>query len=642
MKTKTTKQSHDDVCCTACGTCKLNDGANRSRQYAVIAAGGILFIVGMIFPLSNDITPFLFLASYLLCGGRVLYSAAVNIFKGKIFDENFLMGVATVGAFAIGEYAEGAAVMLFYQIGELLQDAAVGRSRKSISDLMNIRPDYANLQTGQGLTRVTPWDVKAGDIIVVKAGEKIPLDGRVIKGSASVDMSALTGESMPRNVGPASEVLSGSINLNGVLTIEVAKPFPESTVKKILDLVENAGSKKAKTEKFMTKLARIYTPVVVLSALLIAVIPPLLVPGAQFALWINRALIFLVISCPCALVISIPLGYFGGIGGASRSGVLVKGSDSLDALNRVKAVVFDKTGTLTYGEFKVTRVAPYNGFTQDSLLSLAAHAESGSNHPIALSVKKAYTGHVEPGAVSKQKEIAGLGLSAVVDNRDVLAGNKKLMDKHGISVPDVETTGTVVYVTRDGVLAGFIEIEDRIKPDCRRTVQDLRTMGVNTIALLTGDNRTTARQVADKAGITDVYAGLLPHEKVERLESIINQTKKGGSLAFVGDGINDAPVLARADIGVAMGGLGSDSAIEAADVVLMTDEPYKLVTAILIAKKTRRIVWQNIIFSLSTKAVILALGVLGMASMWAAVFGDVGVTVLTVFNSVRAMGKTKS
>jgi Cd2+/Zn2+-exporting ATPase len=606
-------------------------------HYITTALGAALFAVGIIFRLPEIAEFLIFLTSYLLIGYEVLFAAIRNIARGDIFDENLLMSIATIGGFAIGEYPEGAAVMLFYRIGELLQSMAVNRSRRSIAGLMDIRPDYANLKTRGTIMQVSPESVSVGDIILVKAGEKIPLDGRVISGSASLDTSALTGESIPQDVGEESEVLSGSVNLNGLLTIEVTKEFGESTVSRILDLVQNAGAKKTPTENFITRFAKVYTPVVVFAAVALALLPPLLT-GVSFAEWINRGLVFLVISCPCALVISVPLSYFGGIGAASRNGILVKGSGFLDALNRLDTVVFDKTGTLTKGIFEVSRVLPAEGWTQDELLSLAAHAESYSNHPIALSILKVRDG-IDKTRISDYGEIAGLGVRAVIDGKEVLAGKSGLMEKHGISHPVEETDGTVVYIAVWGVFAGSIVIEDQIRPDSPRAISELKSAGINNLIMLTGDHPAAAKRVAGKIGIDRVYADLLPHQKVEIIEELLSQKAAGGSLAFVGDGINDAPVLARSDIGIAMGGLGSDAAIEAADMVIMTDEPSKMSVAIRIAKKTRRIVWQNIILALGVKGAILLLGALGLTSMWAAVFGDVGVTLIAVFNAMRTMRK---
>ncbi|MDR1469915.1 MAG: cadmium-translocating P-type ATPase [Spirochaetaceae bacterium] len=614
-----------------------------------LGLGMALFAAGMVFDNVSsiyipDLPPFmrfaLFLASYLLVGGEVLVRAAKNIARGEIFDENFLMGIATIGAFAIKEFPEGAAVMIFYQIGEAFQNYAVGRSRKSISALMDIRPDYANLKTAAGLERVSPETVRVGDFIVVKPGEKIPLDGVVAEGFSALDTSALTGESLPRDVEPGNAVLSGSINASGLLTIEVTKGFGESTVSKILDLVQNAGSKKSVTENFITKFARYYTPAVVFAAVALAVFPPLFLPGATFAAWINRALVFLVVSCPCALVISIPLSFFGGIGGASRNGILIKGSNYLEALTNVDTVVFDKTGTLTRGVFSVTKIVPADGLTAEQLLSYAAHAEAHSNHPIALSIRNAYRKELDDAATGPYEEIAGKGVSVRVGEDAVLAGNAKLLEAAQIAVSAEAVSaatepGTVVYVAVNGVFAGYLVIADELKADAKQAVADLRAIGVKRIAMLTGDSRAVGENIAHRIGLDTVFAELLPHQKVEQLEAL-EQSKSGpGKLVFVGDGINDAPVLARSDVGIAMGGVGSDAAIEAADVVLMTDEPSKIAGAIRIARRTRTIVWQNIIFALSVKGVILVMGALGIATMWEAVFGDVGVALIAVLNAMR-------
>ncbi|MDR1617477.1 MAG: cadmium-translocating P-type ATPase, partial [Treponema sp.] len=618
-----------------------------------LALGMVLFVFGMVFDYVQSLPLFtrlaIFLLSYILVGGEVLVKAAKNISRGEIFDENFLMGIATIGAFAIGEYPEGAAVMIFYRVGEAFQDYAVGRSRKSISALMDIRPDYANLKTAAGLQRVSPETVRIGDLIVVKPGEKIPLDGIVVEGFSALDTSALTGESLPRDVEQGSAVLSGSINKSGLLTIEVNRVFGESTVSKILNLVQNAGSKKSVTENFITKFARYYTPAVVFSSLALAVLPPLLIPGATFAEWINRALVFLVVSCPCALVISIPLSFFGGIGGASRNGILIKGSNYLEALTNVDTVVFDKTGTLTKGVFSVTKIVPAGGtaedrLTEEKLLYYAAHAESHSSHPIALSIRTAYTRRkdLDPGAISSYEEIAGKGVSVRVGEDAVLAGNVKLLEAANIAIPPVEELGTLVYLAVNGAYAGFIVISDELKADSKAAVEDLRNIGVKRIAMLTGDSKAVGESIAKQIGLDTVYAELLPHQKVEFLETLEQQKSGSGKLVFVGDGINDAPVLARSDVGIAMGGVGSDAAIEAADVVLMTDEPSKIAGAIRIARRTRNIVWQNIIFALSVKGVILVLGALGMATMWEAVFGDVGVALIAVLNAMRVMKTAKA
>ncbi|PKM56001.1 MAG: cadmium-translocating P-type ATPase [Firmicutes bacterium HGW-Firmicutes-5] len=607
------------------------------RKLVLLGVGAVIFFGAIFLKFPFWVEFGLFFASYLLVGGDVLLKAARNILRGQVFDENFLMSIATIGAFAIKEFPEGVAVMLFYQIGELFQNIAVNRSRKSIAALMDIRPDFANLKVGNEIKKVDPDDVGIGDIILVKPGEKIPLDGKVIEGNSMLDTSALTGESVPREVEVGNDVLSGSINKNGLLTIEVTKKFGESTVSKILDLVENASSKKAPTENFITKFARYYTPVVVFAAAALAFIPPLVLPGATFAEWINRALVFLVVSCPCALVISIPLGFFGGIGGASKSGILVKGSNFLEALNNVDTVVFDKTGTLTKGVFNVTKIMAAESILDTELLEYAAYAESYSNHPIALSILKAYGKEIDKSKISNYDEVSGHGIKVTYKEKTILAGNTKLMKKEDIPFEEVQTIGTIVHMAIDGNYAGFIVISDEVKDDSQKAIQDLKSIGVKKIVMLTGDNKTVGEKIGKDLELDEVHAELLPHQKVERLEILDKQKSPKGKLVFVGDGINDAPVLARSDIGVAMGGLGSDAAIEAADVVLMTDEPSKLVSAIKIAKRTRNIVWQNIIFAMVVKGVVLILGAGGIATMWEAVFADVGVAVLAVLNAMRVM-----
>lgn len=616
-------------------------GIKKWAYRTALIVGVVLFAAGVLFHFGKPYELILFLASYVLIGGEVVFRALKNMLKGQVFDENFLMSVATVGAFAIGEYPEGVAVMLFYQVGEAFQRLAVNRSRKSITALMDIRPDYANLKLGDEIRRVMPEEVGVGDLIIVKPGEKIPLDGWIIAGRSVLDTSALTGESLPRDVEPGSEVLSGSINKNGVLTIEVSKEFGESTISKILDLVQNASGKKTQTENFITKFARYYTPFVVFAALALAVIPPLVIPGALFADWINRALVFLVVSCPCALVISIPLSFFGGIGGASRNGILIKGSNYLEALNNIDIVVFDKTGTLTKGIFKVTEAAGMNGWTEQELLDIAAHAESFSNHPIAVSIQKAYGQAVRLERLTAPEELPGLGIRVRVDGRQVLAGNGKLMDSAKIAWRKSEALGSIVYVAVDGVFAGHIVISDELKPDSRQALRDLKALGVRKTVMLTGDVKAVGEAIAREIGLDKVFTDLLPHQKVEQVEVLNREKQKKGKLVFVGDGVNDAPVLARADVGIAMGALGADAAIEAADVVLMTDEPSKLVSAIRIARKTRTIVWQNIVFALGVKTAILILGALGVATMWEAVFGDVGVAVIAILNAMRAMGQNQ-
>jgi Cd2+/Zn2+-exporting ATPase len=616
----------------------------RRFSWAALGVGAALFASGFIFDFSQW-EPAVFAAAYLLIGGGVVLQALKNILRGRVFDENFLMTAASIGAFAIGEYSEGVAVMLFYQIGEAFQRLAVGRSRASISALMDIRPDFANLKTGDGGTRrVSPEAVRIGDRITVKPGEKIPLDGVVMSGRSLLDTSALTGESLPREAEPGSEVLSGSINTSGLLEIKVTREFGESTVSRILTLVQSAGARKPPVENFITKFARYYTPAVVGAALILAVLPPLLIPGAGFAEWIRRALVFLVVSCPCALVISVPLSFFGGIGGASRQGVLVKGGNYLEALNAADTVVFDKTGTLTRGVFTVSEIRCAAGWNSGDLLFYAAAAESNSNHPIALSIQKAYgektEQKIEQSRIASHEEIAGKGLRVRVDGRTVLAGNIRLMEAEGVrageDMPGPASGGTVVHVAVDGGYAGFLAVADEPKPDAKAAIAALRKAGVKRIAMLTGDNKAVAERIGGELGIDAVYAELLPHEKVEKLEILEQEESPGKKLVFVGDGINDAPALARSDIGIAMGGGGSDAAIEAADIVLKTDEPSKLAAAFRVAAGTHRIVWQNIIFALGVKAVILVLGALGIATMWAAVFGDVGVALIAVFNAMRA------
>lgn len=613
------------------------EGENNKKELIRLIIAAAIFGTAMVFKFSNAIEFTLFFISYVLVGGEVLLRAFRNILRGQIFDENFLMSIATIGAFAIGDYPEGVAVMLFYQVGEFIQGIAVNRSRKSISALMDIRPDYANLKVGNDLKRVSPEDVKVGDFIVVKPGEKVPLDGKVVEGKSMLDTSALTGESVPREVEAPDEVLSGVINKNGVLKIEVTKEFGESTVTKILELVQNASSKKAPTENFITKFARYYTPVVVIVAVLLAIIPPLVFQGITFSESIYRALAFLVISCPCALVISIPLGFFGGIGGASKKGILIKGSNYLEALNNVDIVVFDKTGTLTKGVFKVTEINAQNSFAKDELLEYAAYAESYSNHPIAVSIIKEFGKEVNKNEIDNYDEISGHGIKVNVKGREVLAGNIKLMNKENITYKNIELAGTVVHVAIDRKYVGYIIISDEVKEDSKEAIKGLKQIGVKKTVMLTGDSKSIASKVSAQLGPDEFYAELLPTQKVEKMESLSKEKNSKGKLLFVGDGINDAPVLARADIGIAMGGLGSDAAIEAADVVIMTDEPSKIVTAIKIAKRTRRIVWQNIIFAMGVKLIFLVLAAVGVATIWEAVFADVGVTVIAVLNAMRVL-----
>ena len=615
--------------------------------------GGILFVLGIFVPKTLFIPKLaVFLVSYLVIGGDVLLSAFKNILNGQVFDENFLMAIATIGAFAIGEYPEGVAVMLFYQLGELLQGIAVNNSRKSIVSLMDIRPDYANIKVGEGIKKVSPEEIKVGEIIVVKPGEKVPLDGKIVKGVSTFDTSALTGESLPREAKAGDDVLSGFINKNGLIEIQVAKVFSESTVSKILYLMENAGSKKSKTENFITKFARYYTPAVVITALIVAIFPPLLIQGATFSDWIYRALIFLVVSCPCALVISIPLGFFGGIGGASRHGILIKGTNYLEVLNDLESVVMDKTGTLTKGIFKVTEVNAENNIkinnfennktelTKPLLLKYAAHIEKFSNHPIAQSIVAEYensVSKVDENVVKDFEEISGFGIKVNINNHQFLAGNSKLMNLENITFDKKENLGTAIYLAADGKYIGNILISDEVKEDSARAIKGMKENGVKEIVMLTGDNEAIGKNIAEKLGIDKVFTELLPNEKVEKLEEIYKTKSEKGKVAFVGDGINDAPVLARADLGIAMGGAGSDAAIEAADIVIMNDEPSKIVTAIKIAKKTKEIVWQNITIAFAVKIIVMILGLFGDATMWEAVFADVGVALLAVLNAARVL-----
>lgn len=602
-----------------------------------IIIGAAVLATAVLLSLNNEwLQIALFIISYIIVGGDVVKRAVKNIFKGQVFDENFLMSIATIGAFFIGEYPEGVAVMLFYQVGELFQSYAVGKSRKSIASLMDIRPDYANVKKGDELVKVDPDEVQIGDIIVIKAGEKIPLDGKVIEGSSMIDTSALTGESVPREVEVGSDILSGCININGVITAEVTKEFGESTVSKILDLVENASSKKSNSEQFITKFARYYTPVVVIIAVFLAIIPPLVIDGATFSDWIYRALAFLVVSCPCALVISIPLSFFGGIGGASKKGVLVKGSNYLEALAETEIVVFDKTGTLTKGVFNVQEIHP-EGVSKEELLELTAHAESYSNHPISLSLKRAYSKEIDNGRISDVEEISGHGVIATVDGKKVMAGNIKLMKMMDIPYFKGELIGTIVHVAVNNKYIGYIVIADEVKEDSAQAIKELKAANIKQTVMLTGDNKSIGSKVAKELGLDKVYAELLPADKVEKLEELFSQKSKKGKLAFVGDGINDAPVLARADIGIAMGGLGSDAAIEAADVVIMTDEPSKIATTMKISKKTLKIAHQNIVFAIGIKIIVLILSAFGTTTMWAAIFADVGVTIIAVLNAFRAL-----
>ena len=608
----------------------------QKKTLVRILISGALFAGAFFIPVEGIWKLGVYLIPYFVIGWDVLWKAVRNISHGQVFDENFLMSIATIGAFCVGEYPEGVAVMLFYQVGELFQSYSVGRSRQSIAALMDIRPDYANLEKPDGsFEQVDPDEVNIGDIIIVKAGEKIPLDGVVVEGISSLNTSALTGESVPRGVKPGKEVISGCINQTGILNIQTTKEFGESTVAKILDLVENASDKKGRIENFITRFARYYTPVVVFAALALAILPPL-ITQQPFSTWIYRALTFLVISCPCALVISIPLSFFGGIGGASKIGVLVKGSNYLEALANTEVVVFDKTGTLTKGSFAVSEIHPV-GMEEAQLLELAAYAEDYSNHPISLSIKNAYGQKIDNSRVSDVQEIAGHGVQAVIDGKTILAGNTKLMERAHIKYTPSSAVGTVVYLACDGKYAGCIVIEDEIKADAPAAIKLLKSAGIRKTVMLTGDADAVGKKVAGQLHLDQVYTELLPADKVDRVESLLKQKSEKGMLAFVGDGINDAPVLARADVGIAMGGLGSDAAIEAADVVLMTDEPSKIAAVMKIARKTIRIANQNIVFALGVKFLVLILGALGYANMWAAVFADVGVSIIAILNAIRAM-----
>lgn len=607
------------------------------KHFLKLGIGTAFFVLAILYKALLPIELGLFLISYFLIGGEVLVRAFRNIMRGQVFDENFLMTIATIGAFIVGEYPEGVAVMLFYQIGETFQDIAVNKSRRSIKALLDIKPDYANILINGMEKKVDPENVGIGDIIIIKPGERVPLDGKVVEGTTLVDTVALTGESVPRKIEVGEELLSGSINITGLIKLQVTKRYEESTVNKIIELVQNAGSRKAPTENFITKFARIYTPAVVFLAVALAVIPPLILEGASFSHWFYRALIFLVISCPCALVVSIPLSFFGGIGGASKNGILVKGGNYLEALNTVSTVVFDKTGTLTKGVFKVTEVKPSPGFSDEKLLEYAALVEAYSNHPIAKSITQAYGQEIDKALIESYEEMAGLGVKVISQGHEILAGNNRLLETKGLTSQYNQEAETLVHIIVDEVYAGSILISDEIKEDALDTIKKLREIGVKKIVMLTGDNSKVAEKVAGILGVDRFFAELLPENKVEKLEELIKDKNRDEKLVFVGDGINDAPVLARADIGIAMGGLGSDAAIEAADVVLMTDEPGKLVTAIKIAKKTNTIVWQNIIFSLGVKSLVLILGALGLATMWAAVFADVGVALIAVLNAMRVM-----
>lgn len=607
------------------------------KEIIKIVIALILFLVALIVPLENQlINNGLFVISYLIVGLEIVLKAIRNIFKGKVFDENFLMVIATIGAFVIGEYPEAVAVMLFYQIGEAFQDYAVDKSRKSIISLMDIRPDFANIQRNGKIDKINPEEVNVGDIIVVKPGEKVPLDGIIVKGTSMIDTSALTGESVPKEIKEQDEILSGCINENGVLEVKVTKKFGESTASKILDLVENASSKKSKSENFISKFAKYYTPIVVVTAVLLAIIPPMIFNRAEWIEWIHRALTFLVVSCPCALVISIPLGFFGGIGGASKIGVLVKGSNYLEALSNTEIMVLDKTGTLTEGVFEVQQINPID-ISKEDLIKYATYAESFSNHPIAISLKKAYGKEIVNKKVSETQELPGLGVRAVIEGESIFVGNEKLMKENCIDYIKSEEIGTILYIAVNNKFAGTIVISDKIKKDAKETIDKLKKDNIKKIVMLTGDKRKVGENVAKKLGIDEVYTELLPSDKVEKVEELMKNKSENGNLAFIGDGINDAPVLAISDIGIAMGGLGSDAAIEAADVVLMTDEPSRVVDAIKISKKTMTIVKQNIIFAIFIKLIVLILSAIGISNMWQAVFADVGVSILAILNALRAL-----
>ena len=597
----------------------------------------ILFFIALIVNFNNKcINNIIYIISYIIVGVEIIIKAIRNITRGKVFDENFLMTVATIGAFGIGEFPEAVAVMLFYQVGELFQSYAVDKSRKSISSLMDIRPDFANVERDGKIEKVDPDDVKIGEIIIVKPGEKVPLDGYVKEGKSSLDTKALTGESLPREVTEGEEVLSGTINLNGVIKIEVTKEYGESTVSKILDLVENASSKKSKSENFITKFARYYTPSVVVIALLLAIVPPLIIKQATFLDWLYRALSFLVVSCPCALVISIPLSFFGGIGGASKMGILIKGSNYLEQLSKTEIMVFDKTGTLTQGVFEVQKIEAI-GISKEELLKITAYAENYSNHPIALSVKKAYGKEIDEKRIIKAEELSGLGIHATIEEQEVLVGNEKLMKEKQINFGKCEEIGTILYTAMNNKYVGYIVIADKVKEDAKKTIQELKKNHIKQTIMLTGDKSNVGEKVAKELRLDKVYTELLPDGKVKKVEELLKAKSQKGKLAFVGDGINDAPVLAISDIGIAMGGLGADSAIEAADIVLMTDEPLKIVNAIHLSKRTMKIVKENIVFAIFVKVLVLILSAFGLSTMWEAVFADVGVSVIAIINALRVL-----
>ncbi len=608
----------------------------KKKEIKIIIAL-ILFLIAFTLKLNNEwINNIIFIVAYIVVGLEIVKKAIRNIFRGKVFDENFLMSVATIGAFAIGEFPEAVAVMLFYQVGELFQRYAVDKSRKSIASLMDIRPDFANVEKNGNLEKVSPEEVKCGEIIVVKPGEKVPLDGLVIAGNSNIDTKALTGEALPQEVKEGNKILSGTINLNGVIKIKVIKEYGESTVSKILDLVENASSKKSKSENFITKFAKYYTPIVVIIAVILAIIPPLLIPNATFSKWLYRALSFLVVSCPCALVISIPLSFFGGIGGASKIGILIKGSNYLEQLSNTEVIVFDKTGTLTKGTFEVQHIESIN-LSKEKLLEIVAYAEKYSNHPISLSVKSAYGKEIDEKQISDYKELTGYGVSAKVNNDYVLVGNEKLMKENDISFTTCKNIGTTLYVAVNEKYEGHITISDKIKDDAEKTIKDLKKNHIKQVVMLTGDKKAAGEEVGKKLGIDKVYTELLPDEKVKKVEELLKEKSEKGKLTFVGDGINDAPVLAISDIGIAMGGVGSDAAIEAADIVLMTDEPSKIIDAIQLSRKTMRIVKENIVFAITVKIIVLILSAFGISTMWEAVFADVGVSIIAIINALRVL-----
>lgn len=607
-----------------------------TKETMALMAGTLLFVLALLFDFDEPVEPLIYALSFVLVGGDIVIRAVKDIFKGELFDESFLMSIATIGAFAIGQYPEGVAVMLFYKVGERFQDRAVDHSRRSIKALLGIRPEYANADLGDGFVQVSPQSVRIGDVILIKPGEKVPLDGNVIEGFSFLDTASITGESLPKAISPGDTIYSGSINQSGVLKVRVTTLFEDSTVSKILDLVQNASAKKAPTEQFITKFARLYTPIVVGIAVVLAIVPALVIPGATFSQWIYRALIFLVVSCPCALVISIPLGYFGGIGGASKQGILMKGSNYLEALNRIDTIVFDKTGTLTKGQFKVMDIVSDSTFTKADILEAAALAESHSTHPIAMSITKTF-GKSDVSVLSEVSELAGLGVLAMAKGKRILAGNEKLMNQYGFEIPEVSEVGSIVHIAIDQTYAGYLVIEDEIKPDAIATIEALKTMGIGRIVMLTGDSKAVGDKNAKVLGIPEVFSNLLPADKVELVEKLSLEKKTKGKLVFVGDGINDAPVLMRADVGIAMGALGSDAAIEAADIVLMTDEPSKIISAIRLSRFTQKVVYQNIALAFGVKLIVLGLGAVGLASMWEAVFADVGVALLAVFNALRIL-----